>query len=622
MNLDESIEQISSMCPSFTYDEIKSDLSVTNDVELTVNRLLDKSITNGIDVKSAMDFSSDDEELPQLYKPSSLSVRATTNQTGPPKQASTNKSSLQVSIIIDSDEDVEVTGTHGPSRGLGQVNHSMSDSSEDEICLPSLRDRILSNVSSSKSISSSETITSMKQNLSSENKCDKTALNHLNSGSMHSKGLASNGYSSSLACSEETVFSDGSISTNNFDSNMDSQSTVSLSQSSGCSVGELTKKKRTKEEIAVLKNEAKMRKMNNKKAREEKALSKELEKQRKEQIRIAERERKKQMGGSKDCLQYLILMLDTRIVNSGGHGVAIFKACEALGIQYITKEQTVPFSITWSRQVTSINVSRENQVETVKSEQMEEDVLVLLPVADFVNFVQNHKKCGSELGGEPTLTNYVQTVKQHLPNSILSFVVIGMEKYFRDQKTKVQRKHRAAVLSSVRVTPCTDSDQGSVHRLDVEEAITDNQLQTDVMVYLLETSDELAEFVRTFSKAVAEKPAKKDRLQTAFFDDGVSTVKVDKNGQGLLKVWKQQLLQFKNISPDIADAIVQAYPSPHLLMEAYRKCNDSNEQEKLLENIVVRRGAGVLETSRRVGKEMSRRFCTFVTSSNPNEVIK
>lgn len=46
MNLDESIEQISSMCPSFTYDEIKSDLSVTNDVELTVKRLLDKSITN------------------------------------------------------------------------------------------------------------------------------------------------------------------------------------------------------------------------------------------------------------------------------------------------------------------------------------------------------------------------------------------------------------------------------------------------------------------------------------------------------------------------------------------------------------------------------------------------
>lgn len=205
-----------------------------------------------------MDFSSDDEELPQMYKPSSLSVRASANQTDPLKQVpvSTNKSSMQVSIIIDSDEDVEFTDTNGPSVGLGQVNHSMSDSSEDEICLPSLRDRILSTVSSSKSISSSETIKSMKQNISSENNCDKTALNHLNSGSVHSKGLSSE-HSSSLACSEETVFSDGSISTNNFDSNLDSQSTVSLSQSSECSIAELTKKKRTKEEIAALKNEAK-----------------------------------------------------------------------------------------------------------------------------------------------------------------------------------------------------------------------------------------------------------------------------------------------------------------------------------------------------------------------------
>lgn len=58
------------------------------------------------------------------------------------------------------------------------MNHSMSDSSEDEICLPSLRDKILTSVSNSKSISSSETITSMKQKLSSENKSDKTALSH------------------------------------------------------------------------------------------------------------------------------------------------------------------------------------------------------------------------------------------------------------------------------------------------------------------------------------------------------------------------------------------------------------------------------------------------------------
>lgn len=46
MNLDDSIAQISSMCPSYTYDEIKYDLCITNNAELTVNRLLDKSISN------------------------------------------------------------------------------------------------------------------------------------------------------------------------------------------------------------------------------------------------------------------------------------------------------------------------------------------------------------------------------------------------------------------------------------------------------------------------------------------------------------------------------------------------------------------------------------------------
>lgn len=48
-------------------------------------------------VKSAMDFSSDDDGLQQMYKPYSLSAGVSTNQT---KQRLTNKSSKQASIII------------------------------------------------------------------------------------------------------------------------------------------------------------------------------------------------------------------------------------------------------------------------------------------------------------------------------------------------------------------------------------------------------------------------------------------------------------------------------------------------------------------------------------------
>ncbi|XP_062605017.1 crossover junction endonuclease EME1-like [Saccostrea cucullata] len=629
MNLDDSVAQISSMCPSFTHDEIKHDLSITNSVERTVNRLLDRSISYENEAQPVLDFSSDDEELPVIFNPSSKpnSCKATT-LINIPSVSSAKPSNGQISIILDSDEE-DKESAKILNKTTKSAYHSMSDSSEDESCVLSLRDRILGSVSNNSSKPTSvesspllEPISASKRKHSLENN---VKGNILHSGNLNSEFISNEG-----EFSERSEYSDGN--TERWSMRSESQSTiscVSLSQSSECSGGEVIKKKRTKEEIAILKREAENRKKEKKKAREEKVLEKEQEKQRKEQIRIAEREMKKQMGGSKDCLQVTLKILKTIIFSLGGHGVAIFKSCETLGIKYVTEEQAVPFSITWRRQITSINVSEENQT-LIHTEQKEREKESKRRKGTGEarktkkGLFRNRSCClqgqyGVENEG-PTLKSYVHTIKQHIPNSILSFVVIGMEKYFRDQKTKVQRKHRAAVLSSERVD--TSTDPGSVNRLDVEEGITDNQLQTDVMVYLLETSEELAEFVRTFSKAVAEKPAKKDRLQSAVFDDGVATVKVDKNGQGLLKVWKQQLMQFKNISPDIADAIVVAYPSPHLLMEAYRKCSDSNEQQKLLENIVVRRGAGVLETSRRVGKEMSRRIYTFMLSDNPNEIIK
>ena len=40
------------------------------------------------------------------------------------------------------------------------------------------------------------------------------------------------------------------------------------------------------------------------------------------------------------------------------------------------------------------------------------------------------------------------------------------------------------------------------------QAVTDTQLQTDCMVYMLETCEEVAEYLRTFTKAVADKPGK------------------------------------------------------------------------------------------------------------------
>ena len=193
-----------------------------------------------------MDFSSD-EELPQIYQPSRSKAKTSPNQSCSQQQVSTVKNSLHVSITIDSDEDdIEITGTQGPLKTSERVNHSISDSSEDELNLPSLRDRI----QSSEFISLSKTNTYLKQNNPLEIKSNS---NEFQSRYSNSKNISDEG--ETQECSEKTDFSD-SQSTRSFDSRSESQSAISISQSSECSVGDPTKKKRTKEEIAALKRAA------------------------------------------------------------------------------------------------------------------------------------------------------------------------------------------------------------------------------------------------------------------------------------------------------------------------------------------------------------------------------
>jgi hypothetical protein len=44
------------------------------------------------------------------------------------------------------------------------------------------------------------------------------------------------------------------------------------------------------------------------------------------------------------------------------------------------------------------------------------------------------------------------------------------------------------------------------------------------------------------------------------------------DGTGLTNVWRQQLQQFKNVSVEVANAIIAVYPSPRALYDVRRKC--------------------------------------------------
>ncbi|NXI59503.1 EME1 endonuclease, partial [Chloroceryle aenea] len=125
-----------------------------------------------------------------------------------------------------------------------------------------------------------------------------------------------------------------------------------------------------------------------------------------------------------------------------------------------------------------------------------------------------------------------------------------------------------------------------------------------------------------FTKAVAEAPYKREQAKTEFsfyLEKGWrGGVKVDHSGKGLFEVWKRQIQQFNRVSLEVAEAIVSAYPSPQLLIQAYNRCSSQQERENMLANILVRRGDGVTATSRRVGPDLSRRIYLQMTSYDPD----
>ena len=64
-------------------------------------------------------------------------------------------------------------------------------------------------------------------------------------------------------------------------------------------------------------------------------------------------------------------------------------------------------------------------------------------------------------------------------------------------------------------------------------------------------------------------------------------LQVSKDGQGMVNVWQQQIQQFRNVSREMAAAIVAEYPSPQLLKQSYEQCQSVQDAMLLLEDILV-----------------------------------
>ncbi|RXN04427.1 crossover junction endonuclease EME1 [Labeo rohita] len=257
---------------------------------------------------------------------------------------------------------------------------------------------------------------------------------------------------------------------------------------------------------------------------------------------------------------------------------------EAENGTYLAKRKKTPAEVEAARQeALRKRAMREHQQEEKERLRMEKKAL-----ADAVKALRpeeciKHMVVTVDPENGISLTAWIQGLMSRNPGRTLSLVVIDIEKYFKSQNSKCQKKYREAVLGEEKNVGLQGGQKKrrkkddinqlpDVSRVQVEEALVDLQLQTGVQVCFLSTWKDFTDYITMLTKAVAEAPFKREREKTGFSfcleSEWAGGQKVDRSGNGLLQVWKRQIQQLNRVSPDMASAILSAYPSPRLLAQA------------------------------------------------------
>ncbi|XP_066131395.1 probable crossover junction endonuclease EME2 [Saccopteryx bilineata] len=304
------------------------------------------------------------------------------------------------------------------------------------------------------------------------------------------------------------------------------------------------------------------------------------------------------------ALRRLVVRVDPAILEDSGADI-LMEALGSLGCEYHIEPQRPARSLRWSR------MKPEPCPCSVPPEVWaagEEELLLLLEPEEFLQGVfQLTQSC------DPTCS--VPWISPESP-TCSHLAVVGLKAYLWSHQPKAQEMWHP---ESPRVTRAKEV----VGWPEVEEALVLLQLWANLDVLLAASWQDLSQHVCAFTKALAQRPYKQFQESRAFSfctaGHWMAGQRVVKDGTGLRGAWWRQIRQFNRVSPAVADAVVTAFPSPRLLQQAYLACNTEQERLTLLADLPVKVDEGA--RPRRVGPDLSRRVCLFLTSTNPDLLL-
>ncbi|XP_033309522.1 crossover junction endonuclease EME1 isoform X2 [Bombus bifarius] len=298
-------------------------------------------------------------------------------------------------------------------------------------------------------------------------------------------------------------------------------------------------------------------------------------------------------------------------------GEYIIDTLRNAGVTYTVKTEFISNSITWKRSIENSYIDDTNKICTVTDIEQISQILIIWNWDEAVIKVTDGSFCTS-----------ISSIKSSLPDYKITLVIFGIEDYFacREQRRNL-KESRTKKKTYIEKYHQMSTYPHKISRKHLETCLNEIQIISDCSSRLINNSQDLALMIYQYTKAIAEIPYKseKNKNLTNKFDwyvmgDNRNTVKVDKSGNGLKRLWQQQLCQFNLSSLEIAEAICSVYPSPANLIEAYMNCTDT-EGVNLLKDIPIRRAAGPLTTVRKVGPELSKKVYLMFSSKNGENVL-
>lgn len=373
---------------------------------------------------------------------------------------------------------------------------------------------------------------------------------------------------------------------------------------------EITKKSKSKvksklKTIEILDNNSEVQNDRNEKQKNRKKNPKiEQKKFEKEQQKLLKEIEKEIKSYSKPgmALKIISMEIDNQIEELR-NAANLWSLLQDSGIKYTLQDNIIKSSILWYRDVIDCRISDEGKVSRIVEKVCEEHLLIIFTASQLIDIITEMKQLSSVNCNNRLIS--LSSYEDIYPDKNITYLAFGVEKYFRELKNKQNRNFRARVRGQE--SEVVES-QSFLSFADVEEFMVCLQIQKNTSIHLIESIGDLGSFLISFSKAIAEAPYKKEKNNDfSWYADGDTNKAVKVTDiPSLLQVWQQQIDQFALVSKEVAEAIVVNYPSPQLLLQAYKKCNSKKEAEMLLKGIQV---SSLILNFKRVFKNNNFKHC-------------